>query len=397
MREGSKKKRNREQEKREELESLEKAARKMQEALQRLEAKNPEGSSADQEKSLAQLKKAEEEVEKQIEELEELKRADLLDTALKLLKELLSDQTAISNDTRAVEDARSGKDSSASVSDGDAERAADRTRSLARRERAMSTDADEVLTILIEDNSSVIAPSILERVIDDLDNVATRLDSAKSGKLTQLLQADIENGLEDLITALEDEKAKKEKKVQANGGGSEGNDGRSGNPGQKKPKSLFNPVKELKLLRNIQRRVRRRTEELDRMGLLPDPTTDAANADGDPDEQPISPSPQSDDDVNETRLDLEQLRRIARAQKDLADHLNALVKKYPQIDRFLLGVQDEAGDDDSEGDTGAPEADTETPEATELNNPDDNPVDNDAATEKSEGAGPQDTRREEPK
>ena len=178
------------------LEALRRAERNMQDAAQRLEAENLEGALEDQEDALAELNRTEDQLRQERERLEQERREKVTSVVSARLYTLLAAQQLIGKETSELEKQRKllpddGKRSTFGV----AEAFDFAGRSLARRERSLATDADDILRVLTEDASSVVAPEILRRVIADLENVSGRLDESDTGPLVQVLQQDVEISL----------------------------------------------------------------------------------------------------------------------------------------------------------------------------------------------------------
>ena len=116
---------------------------------------------------------------------------------------MLADQQALTIETKDLEKQRENLSRSGAISvPGVKETFEFAGRSLARRERGLGTDAEDILRVLSEEASSVVAPEILRRVISDLENVSGRLDESDTGQLVQVLQDDVETSLRELIEAL---------------------------------------------------------------------------------------------------------------------------------------------------------------------------------------------------
>ena len=71
-----------------------------------------------------------------------------------------------------------------------------------QEELELSAEANDAIKLLEEDGRSAAFPMIVEEVRDDLDRVADRLSGSKCATVTQSMQAEIEQTLEDLIGAL---------------------------------------------------------------------------------------------------------------------------------------------------------------------------------------------------
>ena len=320
----------RSQRQQESMESLRRAERRMQDAAQPLDAENLEGALEDQEEALAELNRSEEQLREEREELERERREKVTRVVLGKLYTILADQQLIGEETRELENLRkllpaSGERSTTGVGE-----AFDfGSRSLARRERSLGTDAEDILRVLSEDASSVVAPEILRRIIADLENVSGRLDESDTSALVQVLQQDIETSLRELIEALQPSRNRNrmERNRQRSGGAKpkkeQGQQGQQGQQGEQDQKDLITPVMELRMLISAQRRVRARTARWNDLGVLP------VKGGGKPD----STEPDKD-----RQLRVDQAKRLSEAQEALGGLTDELIRKYPIIDQFLLGM-----------------------------------------------------------
>jgi hypothetical protein len=182
------------------------------------------------------------------------------------------------------------------------------SKNLARRERSIGADADDVIRILEEEGTTLIAPPILRRVKDDLENAAGLLDRAETGATTRAIQIDVETALKELIDALRPPNPRPRS-------GSQG-----GQAGRRR--SLITPAMEVRMLAAAQRRIRERTERLDQ----------------------VAPPERA-----------EQAAKVAETEKALGELATKVIEKYPDIDPFILGAdnEDEIGPETPE----APEKD----------------------------------------
>lgn len=347
------------QRRQESLESLRRAERSMQDAAQRLDAENLEGAIEDQEEALEELNRSEDRLREEKERLERERREKVTQVVVAKLYTILADQQTITNETKELEKQRENLSRSGAISvPGVKETFQFAGRSLARRERGLGTDAEDILRVLSEEASSVVAPEILRRVISDLENVSGRLDESDTGQLVQVLQDDVETSLRELIEALKPANNRKrmdqnrqraggaqEKKEQQQGQQQQGEQG-EGEEEQEK-KDLITPVMELRMLISAQRRVRARTARWNELGALP-----VKGKDG-------------NESGKDQELRADQAKRLSEAQEALGGLTDELIQKYPIIDQFLLGMdlqnlqgvveglrggKKEAGDDSSDRD-----------------------------------------------
>ena len=320
------------QRRQESLESLRRAERSMQDAAQRLDAENLEGAIEDQEEALEELNRSEDRLREEKERLERERREKVTQVVVAKLYTILADQQTITNETKELEKQRESLSRSGAISvPGVKETFQFAGRSLARRERGLGTDAEDILRVLSEEASSVVAPEILRRVISDLENVAGRLDESDTGQLVQVLQDDVETSLRELIEALKPANNRKrmdqnrqraggaqEKKEQQQGQQQQ-QQGEQGEEEQEK-KDLITPVMELRMLISAQRRVRARTARWNELGALP-----VKGKDG-------------NESGKDQELRADQAKRLSEAQEALGGLTDELIQKYPIIDQFLLGM-----------------------------------------------------------
>ena len=297
--------------------SLSQASKKMERANQRIRAENVEDSHRDQEEALAGLKRAKKELEEEIKEKKTEEQQMFMEMAIARLHKMLADQQLIRRDTEDLSESirePAAKDEAEQKGEASVELDIDlEGRSLARRERALKTDAAEMRQLFTEESSSVIAPSILENVESDLQTAAEKLEHLNFAENTRSIQRDVEWSLEELIEAL-----KKEKNSNPSGGGNSDSGGDSGSGGREKSPPLLNPIKELKLLLNMQRRVRRRTERLE--------TGDARAAPG------LEPVPDA--------ARKSEIQRLLGTQEKIGTLLDTMTQRYP-IDPLVLGLDNE--------------------------------------------------------
>ena len=320
------------QRRQESLESLRRAERSMQDAAQRLDAENLEGAIEDQEEALEELNRSEDRLREEKERLERERRERVTQVVVAKLYTMLADQQVMTSETKDLEKQRQNLSRSGAISvPGVKETFEFAGRSLARRERGLGTDAEDILRVLSEEASSVVAPEILRRVISDLENVSGRLDESDTGQLVQVLQDDVETSLRELIEALKPANNRKrmdqnrqraggaqEKKEQQQGQQQQ-QQGEQGDEEQEK-KDLITPVMELRMLISAQRRVRARTARWNELGALP------------------VKGKEGKESGKDQALRVDQAKRLSEAQEALGGLTDELIQKYPIIDQFLLGM-----------------------------------------------------------
>jgi hypothetical protein len=186
-----------------------------------------------------QLNQARKEVEKRLAELGEKPEDEALERLETLFAEMLERQRPVTTQTAAFHQERQG-------AAGELRRAERITiRRLGQEETELAALAARALELIEADGSTVSFPVIVDEMRETLLHIAGRIDKQDTGETTQTMQKEVEKTLEELIEAL---------KVARKGGGGGG----GGAGGNCKPPLLPNTA-ELKLLRQLQLRVNRRT------------------------------------------------------------------------------------------------------------------------------------------
>ncbi|HAY82746.1 MAG TPA: hypothetical protein DCY79_23300, partial [Planctomycetaceae bacterium] len=170
------------------------AEEKMKEAKQKLE-------EAKRKESVKAQREAEEELKQAIAELEEILRQLREEEIERMLAQLAGRfrkmkemQLKVYEDTLRLAKVPSDK------------RGDDypiRANKLSVAEQKIVLEADRALTLLLEEGSSVAFPETVQQMRDDMEDVAIRLRDTKVGRLTQGLEEEIIQTLDELIAALE--------------------------------------------------------------------------------------------------------------------------------------------------------------------------------------------------
>ncbi len=198
--------------------------------------------------AVEQQRKAEEELAKAIAELEEILRQlreEEIERMLALLEarfqKMLEMQLKVYEDTKRYD--KLTKQSPGNGPEGWAGR-------LSASERRIVIEADKALTLLQEEGSSIAFPEVVGQMRDDMQQVTHRLADSKVGFITQGIEEDIIEALEEMIEALQ--KAQKEME--------EGDPPPPGPPGPPQDQPLVDAIAELKMIKSLQIRVNRRTK-----------------------------------------------------------------------------------------------------------------------------------------
>ncbi|MGQ0633128.1 MAG: hypothetical protein ACT4QC_00845 [Planctomycetaceae bacterium] len=222
---------------------LEKARRAMNEAIEKLKQQKRQEASDEQDEALAKLQKAKEKLEEILRQLREEERDRFLALLEARFQRMLALQLLVYDGTqklsRTPADERSGRHASRSLE-------------LARQEEEIVVEATRAITLLREEGTAVAFPEAVEQVRDDMNLVVGRLERADVGDLTQAIEREIVDALEEMIEALQKEMEK----------GKEREPPQPGEAGQQSDPPLVDQLAELKMLRTLQLRVNRRTRKL---------------------------------------------------------------------------------------------------------------------------------------
>jgi hypothetical protein len=123
-------------------------------------------------------------------------------------------------------------------------------------ESKLAVEADKALLLLREEASSVAFPETVEMVRDDMQTVAERLSNVKIDRMTQGIEEEVIQALEELIAALQ--KAQQELKEQRQ-------QKMKMQPSEPGDRPLVDKLAELKMIRSLQMRVNTRTQRFARL------------------------------------------------------------------------------------------------------------------------------------
>jgi hypothetical protein len=112
--------------------------------------------------------------------------------------------------------------------------------------------------LLKEEGSSVAFPKGVEQVRDDMLGIARRLSGNDVAELTQSMERDVIESLEEMVAALQAEIEKHKPDENQRRRGQRGQNGED-------EKELVQQLSELKMLRSLQYRVNRRTKQIGRL------------------------------------------------------------------------------------------------------------------------------------
>lgn len=227
---------------------IEKARDQMERAIEELKKKAKDKASDRQDEAIAELMKAKEKLEEILRQLREEERTLLLAALEARFRDMLARQQTVYNGTLGVAQVPESQRN---------ERHRNRSVELGRSEDEIALLADKALTLLKEEGSSVAFPEAIEQLRDDMRSVARRLERTDVAEITQGMERDIMETLEELIASLQKELEKlKDKKQQQK---------QQQQQQQKQEQGLVDALAELKMLRSLQFRVNRRTKQLGRL------------------------------------------------------------------------------------------------------------------------------------
>lgn len=222
-----------------------KAQQYMQEALEKLQEQLRDNALEKQDNAIAELQKAVEELRKQLLQLREEEKEMILASLESRFQRMLSMQTQIYDETVDLD--------ATPVTDW-LDTMFARSREVAQQQAELQVECQQTLGLLLEDGTSVAIVLAVEDISADMATIANRLRASKAGVLTQTLETDIIDGLNELIAATQREmqEMKSEERQQQQTQGGE----------QKKP-PLVQLMAEIKVLRSLQLRINQRTQRID--------------------------------------------------------------------------------------------------------------------------------------
>lgn len=228
-------------------EELEKAKRDMERAIEQLKKQQRHAASDAQDDAIANLQKAKEKLEEILKQLREEERERFLAMLEARFQRMLAMQLVVYDGTVKLDktpaDDRSARHSARSLQ-------------LARQEEEIAIEATKAITLLRDEGTAVAFPEAVEQMRDDMRIVVSRLERTEIGELTQGIEREIIDALEEMIDALqkEIEKGKDKKKQEPPKDGQ-----------QPQEPQLVDQLAELKMLRTLQLRINHRTKRLGRM------------------------------------------------------------------------------------------------------------------------------------
>jgi hypothetical protein len=226
---------------------LERAKRDMERAIDKLKKKQRHDASDAQDDALANLQKAKEKLEEILRQLREEERERFLAMLEARFQRMLALQLIVYDGTikldKTPDGDRSGRHSTRSLQ-------------LARQEDEIALEASKAIMLLREEGTAIAFPEAVEQMRDDMRIVVSRLERTDVGELTQAIEREIIDALEEMIDSLQKEIEKNKDKKK---------DEPPSKEGQPQDPALVDQLAELKMLRTLQMRINHRTKRLGRL------------------------------------------------------------------------------------------------------------------------------------
>jgi hypothetical protein len=239
-------------------EEIEQARRAMQQAEDEL--KRLQGSKAleKQDEAIRRLAEAKERLEKILRQLREEEQEIMLTSLEARFAKMLLMEIQLHLDTVTL---------SKTAKNAWTPRHFGKARDLSVQQESIANDAMQALRLLKEEGSSVAFPKGVEQVWDDMLTISQRLGKNEVGELTQSIEKDVIESLEELVSALQSEIENRKKPENQRRRQQRGQQG-------EQDRQLVEQLAELKMLRSLQLRVNRRTKMIGRMIKGEQSTTD---------------------------------------------------------------------------------------------------------------------------
>lgn len=228
-------------------EQLENAQQQMERALEELKEQEREKALEHEDKALEELHEAASELEEMLKQLREEEKEMLLASLEARFQRMLIAETQIQEGTVSL---------AATPQKDWLNQYYGRCRELAQQQTELASECAQTVNMLREDGTSVSILLAVEDIEADMGSVSGWLQESKVGDLTQSVQNDIIESLKQLIETTQKEMQEMKEHQQE----SQAQEGSPQKPG------LVELMAEIKMLRNLQLQVNRRTKQVD--GLL---------------------------------------------------------------------------------------------------------------------------------
>lgn len=222
---------------------FEKTKKFMEESSKNLKEKQISKAKENQDKSIKELKKIKEEIDKTLAQLRSEEKEEKLAGLENRFIEILQRERTVKEQTVFLEQFKLKSEWTRNEKI--------KCVNLMHEQNALKELVVRAEDILMEDASTIVFPDIVNQLKDDMSLVTESLKSENTGKITQAMESEIIQTLEEMVEALQ--KAREDAKKDAQSGG-------GGGGGGSDPNQLISESQELKLLRKMQLRVNRMTK-----------------------------------------------------------------------------------------------------------------------------------------
>ncbi|MEY3175598.1 MAG: hypothetical protein RLZZ436_3512 [Planctomycetota bacterium] len=262
-------------------EQLERAKEQMQEALEALRQQQREEALKNEDEAVEELQEAAEKLEEELRQLREEEKEMVLASLEARFQRMLLLQTEIHDSTKVLAATPKADWLDLNYS---------RCRELAQQQLELSRECSRTVVLLREDGSAAAILLAVEDIETDMQSVSGWLQNSDVSELTLSVQQDIIESLRQLIETTQKELQNMQNSPQQS---------QPSQPGGQQQQRLVELMAEIRVLRNLQLQVNRRTKQVDE--LLP-----AADA---------SALPRLESQIRELA---ERQQRLLEAAKDLA-------------------------------------------------------------------------------
>ena len=224
-------------------EQLEEARQEMEKAIEDLQQKQPQKAGEKQDEALRKLIAAKEKLEEILRQLREEERGRRLAALEARFQRMLAMELKVYDGT-----VRLGK----IPTEVREPRHRALARDLASQQDEVDLEASKTLNLLREEGTAVAFKEAVEQMREDMRLASKRLAQEDAGDLTQAVEKDIIDALQEMIAALQKEMEKQEQQKPQEGQ----------QPSQPQEPGLLDKIAELKMLKSLQVRVNQRTKRL---------------------------------------------------------------------------------------------------------------------------------------
>ncbi|MFM8726850.1 MAG: hypothetical protein ACKON9_17195, partial [Planctomycetaceae bacterium] len=230
-------------------ESLQEAERRMQQALEALQQQQRERALKEEDAAMQELQEAAAKLEEQLKQLREEEKEMMLASLEARFQRMLIVETQIHEGTTAL----------AAVPQKDwLELSYGRCRELAQQQTELARECAQTVLLIREDGTSSAILLAAEDIESDMNSVAEWMQQSNVSELTISVQRDILESLKQLVETMQREMQQTQERQQQD-------DQQQQQQGQQQS-PLVDLIAEIRVLRNLQLQVNRRTKQVD--GLL---------------------------------------------------------------------------------------------------------------------------------